>query len=405
MIRSVASEGARAAAMPARPLLVLALLAANVPAWAQQSPAASVPPSATVAAAAEPSTDGTAASVAPADASTMPPAGESPGPQDVMPSATPVDAHGDAIADTAPTPDAPSSVEDATPVADTPPPAQDAVPATDAPSQDATSADTPAQDTIATAPASTAAESDFDALYGAAGAADGEPAAPAAYDPWEPYNRRMHRFNNAVDRRVARPLATAYVKVVPRPIRSGVSNFFSNLGQPASAVNALLQGRPKQAAHSFGRFLINSTLGIGGIFDPATDAHLDNRNEDFGQTLGVWGWKRSRYVELPLFGPRTLRDVLGMAGDAPLSPMRQVQADRIRVPLQGLQLVDLRMQLMSTDAMREGAADDYALVRDAWMQRRAYQIGGDRGADDDVPDYLRDDPNMVPVDAMPVSGD
>jgi phospholipid-binding lipoprotein MlaA len=214
----------------------------------------------------------------------------------------------------------------------------------------------------------------------------------------------MHRFNNAVDRRVAKPLATAYVKVVPRPIRSGVSNFFSNLGQPASAVNALLQGRPKQAAHSLGRFLLNSTLGIGGIFDPATDAHLDNRNEDFGQTLGVWGWKRSRYVELPLFGPRTLRDVVGMAGDAPLSPMRQVEADRIRVPLQGLQLVDLRMQLMSTDAMREGAADDYALVRDAWMQRRAYQIDGDRAADDGIPDYLKDDPNMVPVDAMPVSG-
>jgi phospholipid-binding lipoprotein MlaA len=263
--------------------------------------------------------------------------------------------------------------------------------------------DASAQSTASTP--STAAEADFDALYGAPSAADGAPVGPpGAYDPWEPYNRRMHRFNNAVDRRVAKPLATAYVKVVPRPIRSGVSNFFSNLGQPASAVNALLQGRPKQAAHSLGRFLLNSTLGIGGIFDPATDAHLDNRNEDFGQTLGVWGWKRSRYVELPLFGPRTLRDVVGMAGDAPLSPMRQVEADRIRVPLQGLQLVDLRMQLMSTDAMREGAADDYALVRDAWMQRRAYQIDGDRAADDGIPDYLKDDPNMVPVDAMPVSG-
>ncbi|GAB6195382.1 MlaA family lipoprotein [Lysobacter xanthus] len=285
-----------------------------------------------------------------------------------------------------------------------------ATPPTDAPASPPQDATPPENEPAPTDPASTtdatAAESDFDTLYGTPAGTDGPAAAPVgAYDPWEPYNRRMHRFNNAVDRRVAKPLATVYVKVVPRPVRSGVGNFFSNLGQPASAVNALLQGRPKQAAHSLGRFVVNATLGIGGIFDPATDAKLDNRNEDFGQTLGVWGWKRSRYVELPLFGPRTLRDVVGIAGDAPLSPLRQVQSDRVRAPLQGLQLVDLRATLMSTDALREGADDDYRLVRDAWMQRRAYQIDGDRTADDGIPDYLKDDPAMVPVDAMPVSGD
>nr|WP_223807286.1 MlaA family lipoprotein [Lysobacter psychrotolerans] len=233
-----------------------------------------------------------------------------------------------------------------------------------------------------------------------------EPAVlPGTYDPWERYNRRMHRINNAVDRRVARPLARAYVRVVPRPIRLGVGNFFNNLGQPVSAVNALLQGRPKQAAQSLGRFALNSTLGIGGIFDPASDAQLPNKSEDFGQTLGVWGWKRSRYVELPLFGPRTLRDSLGMFGDAPLSPLRQVEADRIRIPLQGVQLVDVRAQLLSTDSLREGAEDDYSLVRDAWSQRRAYQIFGDRMSpgDEQLPDYLLDDTNpQVPVGAMPV---
>lgn len=377
MIRPVAIEGAHAAALPARPLLVLALLAAIGPAWAQQPPA----------------TPTTASSPARSEAVT-----------------TPTDVDAAAARDAADTPP-PRAVDAARSEAREPTLAPDANTAVDGTSVDAAqtgdtppSADTGTQG--ATPAASTAAESDFDALYGEASGADGAPAAPVgAYDPWEPYNRRMHRFNNAVDRHVAKPLATVYVKVVPRPLRSGVSNFFANLGQPASAVNALLQGRPKQAAHAFGRFLINSTLGIGGIFDPATDAHLDNRNEDFGQTLGVWGWKRSRYVELPLFGPRTLRDVVGMAGDAPLSPMRQVEADRIRVPLQGLQLVDLRATLMSTDALREGAEDDYRLVRDAWMQRRAYQIGGDRAADDDTPDYLKDDPAMVPVDAMPVSGD
>ena len=258
----------------------------------------------------------------------------------------------------------------------------------------------------------TDAERDFDALYGAQSAdpfADPSLPAPAtlpqSYDPWEGFNRRMHGFNNVVDRRVARPLAKAYVAVAPRPVRLGVSNFFHNLGQPVSALNALLQGKPKQAAQSFGRFVLNSTLGIAGIFDPASDAKLPNRSEDFGQTLGVWGWKQSRYVELPLFGPRTVRDTFGMVGDAPLSPLRQVEADKIRIPIQGLQLVEVRAQLLSTDSLRAGAEDDYALVRDAWSQRRDYQIFGDRLApgEEGLPDYLLEENNpTVPVDAIPV---
>ncbi|WP_407353474.1 VacJ family lipoprotein [Luteimonas sp. R10] len=261
--------------------------------------------------------------------------------------------------------------------------------------------------------APTQAELDYAAIYGEevydpiADPTLPDPAQmPASYDPWEPFNRRMHQFNNAVDRTVAKPLATAYLNVVPRPIRLGVRNFFNNLGQPVSALNALLQGKPKQAGQSLGRFVVNSTLGIGGIFDPASDAEIPNRSEDFGQTLGVWGWERSRYLELPLFGPRTVRDVFGMAGDAPLSPTRQLDDNRTRIFLQGLQLVDVRTQLMAVDRMREGAADEYALVRDAWMQRRQFQILGDREGDDDelLPDYLLDDEAnpTVPVDAMPV---
>ncbi|MFC5578850.1 MlaA family lipoprotein [Lysobacter niabensis] len=227
---------------------------------------------------------------------------------------------------------------------------------------------------------------------------------PVAFDPWEGYNRRMHRFNNAVDRTVAQPLARGYVKAVPRPVRLGVSNFFNNLGQPLTMVNSLLQGKGKQAGQALGRFLLNSTFGIGGIFDPASRAQLPKKSEDFGQTLGVWGWKRSRYFELPLFGPRTVRDVFGMAGDSPLSPLRGIEADRVRIPLQGVQLVDVRAQLLATDSLREGAEDDYALVRDAWSQRRDYQIFGDRSSDQGLPDYLRegDDQRIVPVDAMPV---
>lgn len=260
------------------------------------------------------------------------------------------------------------------------------------------------------------AELDFAAIYGTEPPEPYDPIAdatlpppavmPQSYDPWEKFNRRMHRFNNAVDRRVAQPLARVYTRTVPRPLRLGVGNFFNNLGQPVSALNAMLQGKPKQAGQSVGRFLLNSTVGVGGLFDPATKAKLPNRSEDFGQTLAVWGWKTSRYVELPLFGPRTLRDVFGMVGDSPLSPLRQIEDDRVRVFLQGLQLVDLRAQLLSTDSFRNGAADDYTLVRDAWMQRRNYQISGDRkGAEDQtLPDYLQEEEGdpTIPVDAMPM---
>jgi phospholipid-binding lipoprotein MlaA len=282
-------------------------------------------------------------------------------------------------------------------------PASDAPAAGEAPTTDAVLQTAAPQTDTQQAP--TDAEQDYADLYGDPNLPS--PAElPQAFDPWEPFNRRMHRFNDVVDRRVAKPLAKAYIAVVPRPVRLGVGNFFSNLGQPLSAINALLQGKPKQAGQALGRFALNATLGVGGIFDPASDAKLPHRSEDFGQTLGIWGWKRSRYVELPLFGPRTVRDVFGMVGDAPLSPLRQVNDDPARYFLQGLQLVDVRTQLMAVDSMREGAADDYSLVRDAWTQRRNYQIFGDRQVEDDssLPDYLREENNpTVPIDAIPVT--
>lgn len=267
------------------------------------------------------------------------------------------------------------------------------------------------------AQAPTEAEQDFAAIYGNGELPEeydpiADPTLPApatqpvSYDPLEKLNRRVHRFNEVVDRRIAKPLANVYVKVAPRPVRLGVGNFFNNLGQPVSALNALLQGKPKQAGQALGRFLLNSTLGIGGVFDPASSANLPNKSEDFGQTLGVWGWEKSRYIELPLFGPRTIRDALGMAGDSPLSPIRSIEEDKLRVLLQGLQLVDVRTQLLAVDRMREGATDDYALVRDAWMQRRQYQIfgGSKTEADESLPDYLDngDDNPTVPINAIPV---
>jgi phospholipid-binding lipoprotein MlaA len=273
--------------------------------------------------------------------------------------------------------------------------------------------------TAAAAPAGpvTAAEDDYAALYGedpngTAPASAGEAEAPAtrpAYDPWEPMNRKIHAFNTTVDRVIARPLAQVYVAVLPEPARLGVANFFDNLGSPLTFVNQLLQGRPRHAVQTLGRFVVNSTLGIGGIFDPASDLKMKRRSEDFGQTLGMWGWRSSRYVELPLFGPRTVRDVFGLAGDMPLSVTRTVEEDKVRIFMQGMQLVDRRAALLALDAMRQDASDEYALVRDAWLARRTFQIEGDRRnratQDSNLPDYMQEEEERdttVPADAMPL---
>lgn len=293
-----------------------------------------------------------------------------------------------------------SAVQAASAVGETTPPEVAAV-ATPESAADASEADTP-----------TEAELDYAAIYGgdvydpvADATLPAAAQAPGVYDPWEGFNRRVHRFNTVLDDAIARPLARAYQRVVPQPVRRGVGNFFTNLGQPVSAFNALLQGNPDHAWDSLGRFLINASVGIGGIFDPAGADGVPYHNEDFGETLAVWGWENSRFVMLPVFGPRTVRDSFGLLADAPLSPIRQVDDSAVRYGLQGLRMVDLRTQLMAVDRLRAGAVDDYALIRDAWVQRRIYQIHGDRTTDDDaaLPDYLLDDVDnpTVPADVLP----
>ena len=210
------------------------------------------------------------------------------------------------------------------------------------------------------------------------------------HDPWEPFNRRVHRFNAVIDRTVARPVANAYVAVVPAPVRTGVSNFFDNLDQPATAVNALLQGRVRHSAEALARFLLNSTVGVAGLFDPAARLKMPEREEDFGQTLANWGWRRSRYLELPFFGPSTVRDAIGKVGDSPLQPLAQVESDKVRIGLQALGLVDGRARLMNLDSLRDAAQDDYLLVRDSWAQRRDFQIQKDAKEGAALPDYLRE---------------
>lgn len=193
-------------------------------------------------------------------------------------------------------------------------------------------------------------------------------------DPWERYNRHVYRFNKKVDQRIVKPVALAYQRHVPKPVRAGVTNFFTNLQQPVNAANLLLQGHPDKSAESLGRFAVDTTLGIGGLFDPATAMHFPQFNEDFGQTLGRWGWRRSRYFLIPFLGPGMLRDRVGKLVDGQISWNHFVSSDQTRLGLLGVSLVDMRTQLLPLDKLSQGLDDDYVLVREAWGQRRNYQI-------------------------------
>lgn len=206
----------------------------------------------------------------------------------------------------------------------------------------------------------------------------------AVRDPWERYNRRIHRFNTVVDTHIARPIAAGYDKLVPDRVQSGISRFFDNLRLPATAANQALQGRPMPALKSLARFAVNSTLGIGGVMDPAKRWGLaGGSEEDVGQTLAVWGWRDSRYLVLPLLGPRTVRDTIAMVGDQPLSPISHVEQRSASVALLLLQGIDGRARLLPLDKTRQDAFDEYVLIRDAWTQHRTHQIEQDRRGDVD----------------------
>ncbi len=200
-----------------------------------------------------------------------------------------------------------------------------------------------------------------------------------AVDPWEGFNRPVHRFNQGLDRYFVRPVARGYTKVVPRPLRIGVSNFFTNL---------FLQGKPGQAASSVGRFSLNVVLGLGGIFDPATDAGIPLRQEDLGQTFAVWGWEDSRYLVLPFLGPSTPRDGFGTIGDSFANPYQLADDNEVRIGLRALQLVDLRASFLGADQFARDVEDDYLIFRDGYLQRRNFQI---RDGQDQTPDYLLED--------------
>jgi len=191
-------------------------------------------------------------------------------------------------------------------------------------------------------------------------------------DPWEGFNRPVFSFNEGLDTYAVKPLAQGYRYVTPDIAERGVSNFFDNLGDVRNLLNNLLQFKFEAAGQSFARLTFNSTFGLFGLIDVATPMGIERKPEDFGQTLGYWGVPSGPYLVLPFFGPSNPRDGVSIFADAAVDPVRQVGDTSDRNALYGLRLVDTRSRLLQAEQIISG--DKYSFIRDAYMQRREYQI-------------------------------
>jgi phospholipid-binding lipoprotein MlaA len=227
------------------------------------------------------------------------------------------------------------------------------------------------------------------------------PKTPDARDPLESFNRGVYSFNETVDHALLRPVARGYVKVTPEPVRTCIHNMFNNLGDVWSATNSFLQGRPRDGINTVGRFLTNTTLGVGGCIDFASTSGARRIPNDFGTTLGVWGIGPGPYLVLPVLGSSTVRDGIGRIVDFEGNPVAVSQIDNVRLrnSLWGLELLDTRADLLQiTDTIDRVALDPYSFVRDAYLQRRAARIvGRDKNASAAaLPDYGDDPGTTVP---------
>jgi phospholipid-binding lipoprotein MlaA len=195
-------------------------------------------------------------------------------------------------------------------------------------------------------------------------------------DPWERMNRVTYQFNDAFDRAVAKPAARGYRRVTPQFVQTGFSNFLDNLQSPIVMVNDLLQGQFQAFASDSGRLLMNTTLGIGGLLDPATAAGLDKNDRDFGQTLGKWGLRPGPYLVIPFLGPSDIRDAVGHVGDEYSDPRHYIRNNWLNYGLWGLRAVDTRARLLAADKAITGAYDPYAFIRNAYLQHREFKVRG-----------------------------
>lgn len=210
---------------------------------------------------------------------------------------------------------------------------------------------------------------------------------PNPRDPLESFNRTIFGFNDVVDKAVIKPVATGYRAVTPNWLRKGVGNFFNNLEDVWSAVNNGLQGRGQEFSDSVGRVMVNSTIGLLGVFDVASDLNIDRHTADFGLTLGRWGVAPGPYVVLPFFGPRTLREVAGLPVDTRGMPVYNIGDQETRTLLPMVDVIDLRAKYLNAGDVLEGAAlDAYSFRRDAYFQRqRNIQYDGNPPEEDSEP--------------------
>ncbi len=207
-------------------------------------------------------------------------------------------------------------------------------------------------------------------------------------DPWEGMNRKVYAFNEKLDEAVLKPVAQAWVDVVPSFVRTGVRNFMGNLGDVWTTVNAVLQFKGQVAVESAARVVVNSTLGLYGVLDLATPGGIEKRKEDMGQTLGHWGVKPGPYLVLPVLGPATLRDAAALPVDWQASPGQYFQDASTRTGVALLNVTETRAGLLkATDAVKQASLDPYSFVRDGWLQKREYDVyDGNPPADFDYSD-------------------
>lgn len=210
-------------------------------------------------------------------------------------------------------------------------------------------------------------------------------------DPWESMNRSIYGINTNLDKVSLKPLAKGYRAVVPGVMRTGINNFFVNLRSPWNSINNLLQGKGRGSLHEAGRFLANSTFGLGGILDVATSMGLERHKEDFGQTLAIWGVPDGPFVMVPFFGPQTFRDALASPLDFAADPLVWYGNSSIRDKLYILRLIDLREQYLDAEDLLNDSFDQYVRLREAYLQNRRYQVyDGNPPMDEDFYEDLED---------------
>lgn len=212
-------------------------------------------------------------------------------------------------------------------------------------------------------------------VAGASAASDGDPR-----DPWEGFNRGVFAFNNTADEYLVQPVARGYRKITPTIVDQGIANFFNNIGEIKNMTNALLQGKPGDVLVDGGRFVINTTVGVVGLFDVASFIGLKRESEDFGQTLAVWGVGPGPYLVLPFLGPSNLRDGAGQGIDSYVSVTGVVDPEIARYAMSALDLLQVRASLLGTENLVSG--DKYTFFKDAYLQRREFLINDGQLKDD-----------------------